>query len=479
MFDKINEECGIFGIYSKDGIDVAGETYLALYALQHRGQESCGIAVNDDGVINYHKDTGLVPEVFDKNTLESLGKGQMAIGHVRYATTGNTNAVNAQPIVSRYIKGNLALAHNGNLVNAYELRERFMKNGGIFQTTNDSEIIMYTIAQERNGAGSIEEAINRSMKILKGAYSIVVMSPKKLIAARDPHGFRPLCMGQLGDTYVFASESCALDTLGAKFIKDVEPGEIVVVDDKGVRYIRDNCQKKSNMCVFEFVYFARPDSVIEGNSVHFARQEAGRFLAREHKVEADLVCGVPDSGLDAAMGYSAESGIPYGLAFIKNRYIGRTFIQPTQNARERAVKIKLNALSSSVKGKRIVLIDDSIVRGTTVAQIIKLLRDAGAKEVHIRISSPPFLYPCYFGTDIDSRDKLIANHYTKDEICRQIGADSLGYLSIEALSKIAPNKNCDYCVGCFTGKYPVEVPEEMTKDRFESKISKNCAGKKI
>lgn len=474
MFDKVNEECGIFGIYTKDGLDVAAETYLALYALQHRGQQSCGIAVNDDGVISYHKDSGLVPEVFDKNTLKNLGTGNMAIGHVRYATKGNTNAINAQPLVSRYVKGNLALAYNGNLVNAYELRNKFMKNGGIFQTMNDSEIIMYTIAQERNGAGSIEQAINRSMKILEGAYSIVVMSPKKLIAARDPHGFRPLCMGQVGNTYVFASESCALDTMGAKYIKELDPGEIVIVDDKGVRYIRDNCQRKSNMCVFEFVYFARPDSVIEGNSVHFARQEAGKYLAREHKVEADLVCGVPDSGLDAAMGYAAESGIPYGLAFIKNRYIGRTFIQPTQNARERAVKIKLNALSSSVKGKRIVLVDDSIVRGTTVAQIIKLLREAGAKEVHIRISSPPFLYPCYFGTDIDSKDKLIANNYTKDEICKLIGADSLGYLSIDALSKIAPNnKNCDYCKGCFTGEYPIEVPEEMQKDKFENKISKN------
>lgn len=474
MFDKVNEECGIFGIYSKDGMDVAAETYLALYALQHRGQQSCGIAVNDDGVINYHKDSGLVPEVFDQNTLKNLGTGKMAIGHVRYATKGNTNAVNAQPLVSRYVKGNLALAYNGNLVNAYELRNKFMKNGGIFQTMNDSEIIMYTIAQERNGAGSIEEAINRSMKIIEGAYSIVLMSPKKLIAARDPHGFRPLCMGQVGDTYVFASESCALDTMGAKYIKELDPGEIVIVDDKGVRYIRDNCQGKSNMCVFEFVYFARPDSVIEGNSVHFARQEAGKYLAREHKVDADLVCGVPDSGLDAAMGYAAESGIPYGLAFIKNRYIGRTFIQPTQNARERAVKIKLNALSSTVKGKRIVLVDDSIVRGTTVAQIIKLLREAGAKEVHIRISSPPFLYPCYFGTDIDSKDKLIANHYTKDEICKLIGADSLGYLSIDALSKIAPNnKNCDYCKGCFTGEYPIEVPEQMQKDKFETKISKN------
>lgn len=474
MFDKVNEECGIFGIYSKDGMNVAAETYLALYALQHRGQQSCGIAVNDDGVINYYKDSGLVPEVFDQNTLKNLGTGKMAIGHVRYATKGNTNAVNAQPLVSRYVKGNLALAYNGNLVNAYELRNKFMKNGGIFQTMNDSEIIMYTIAQERNVAGSIEQAINRSMKILQGAYSIVLMSPKKLIAARDPHGFRPLCMGQVGDTYVFASESCALDTMGAKYIKELDPGEIVIVDDKGVRYIRDNCHGKSNMCVFEFVYFARPDSIIEGNSVHFARQEAGKYLAREHKVDADLVCGVPDSGLDAAMGYAAESGIPYGLAFIKNRYIGRTFIQPTQNARERAVKIKLNALSSTVKGKRIVLVDDSIVRGTTVAQIIKLLREAGAKEVHIRISSPPFLYPCYFGTDIDSKDKLIANHYTKDEICKLIGADSLGYLSIDALSKIAPNnKNCDYCKGCFTGEYPIEVPEQMQKDKFETKISKN------
>ncbi|MBR4950183.1 MAG: amidophosphoribosyltransferase [Clostridia bacterium] len=472
MFDKINEECGIFGIYSKDGADVVEETYLALYALQHRGQQSCGIAVNDDGVITYRKDSGLVPDVFDKNSLKSLGAGKMAIGHVRYATKEDNNAVSAQPLVSRYVKGNIALSYNGNLLNGYELREEFMKKGGIFQTSNDSETIMYTIAQERNKAGSVEEAINNSMKLLKGAYSFVLMSPKKLIAARDPHGFKPLCMGQLNDSYIFASESCALDTIGATLIRELDPGEIAIVDDKGIRYIRDNCGGKSNMCVFEHVYFARPDSVIEGNSVHMARREAGKYLAREHHVDADLVCGVPDSGLDAAMGYAAESGIPYGLAFIKNRYIGRTFIQPTQNARERAVKIKLNSLSSTVKGKRIVLVDDSIVRGTTVAQIIKLLRDAGAKEVHIRISSPPFLYPCYFGTDIDSRDKLIANNFTKDEICQQIGADSLGYLSIEALSKIAPNAKCDYCIGCFTGKYPVEVPDELEKDKFKDKITK-------
>ncbi len=472
MFDKLKEECGVFGIYSKDGMDVSSSAYYALYALQHRGQESCGIAVNDGGVITKHRDLGLVPEVFTPEVLEKLGQGQMAIGHVRYGTTGNTNRSNAQPLVVRHIKGTMALAHNGNLTNAFELRERIELDGGIFHTTNDSEVIAYSITEQRLQTKSIEQAIEQAMYELKGAYSLVIMSPSKLIAVRDPEGFRPLCMGKKGESIVFASESCALDSIGAAFVRDVRPGEIVVVDEKGVRSIDTHCKDKGHMCVFEFVYFARPDSVIEGASVHVARQRAGAYLALEHPVQADVVIGVPDSGLDAALGFAKQSGIPYGVGFIKNRYVGRTFIQPTQGERENAVRIKLNALSATVAGKRVVLIDDSIVRGTTSARIVRLLREAGATEVHMRISSPPFINPCYFGTDIDSKDKLIACRMSEEEIKKEIGVDSLGYLSVESVKKIAEGANCNFCVGCFTGDYPVDPPKEVPKDKFETKIRK-------
>lgn len=472
MFDKLKEECGVFGIYSKDGMDVSSSAYYALYALQHRGQESCGIAVNDGGVITKHRDLGLVPEVFTPEVLEKLGQGQMAIGHVRYGTTGNTNRSNAQPLVVRHIKGTMALAHNGNLTNAFELRERIELDGGIFHTTNDSEVIAYSITEQRLQTKSIEQAIEQAMYELKGAYSLVIMSPSKLIAVRDPEGFRPLCMGKKGESIIFASESCALDSIGAEFVRDVRPGEIVVVDEKGVRSIDTHCKDKGHMCVFEFVYFARPDSVIEGASVHVARQRAGAYLALEHPVQADVVIGVPDSGLDAALGFAKQSGIPYGVGFIKNRYVGRTFIQPTQGERENAVRIKLNALSATVAGKRVVLIDDSIVRGTTSARIVRLLREAGATEVHMRISSPPFVNPCYFGTDIDSKDKLIACRMSKEEIKKEIGVDSLGYLSVESVKKIAEGANCNFCVGCFTGDYPVDPPKEVPKDKFETKIRK-------
>ncbi len=472
VFDKLKEECGVFGIYSKDGMDVSSSAYYALYALQHRGQESCGIAVNDGGVITKHRDLGLVPEVFTPEVLEKLGQGQMAIGHVRYGTTGNTNRSNAQPLVVRHIKGTMALAHNGNLTNAFELRERIELDGGIFHTTNDSEVIAYSITEQRLQTKSIEQAIEQAMYELKGAYSLVIMSPSKLIAVRDPEGFRPLCMGKKGESIVFASESCALDSIGAAFVRDVRPGEIVVVDEKGVRSIDTHCKDKGHMCVFEFVYFARPDSVIEGASVHVARQRAGAYLALEHPVQADVVIGVPDSGLDAALGFAKQSGIPYGVGFIKNRYVGRTFIQPTQGERENAVRIKLNALSATVAGKRVVLIDDSIVRGTTSARIVRLLREAGATEVHMRISSPPFINPCYFGTDIDSKDKLIACRMSEEEIKKEIGVDSLGYLSVESVKKIAEGANCNFCVGCFTGDYPVDPPKEVPKDKFETKIRK-------
>ncbi|WP_276747618.1 amidophosphoribosyltransferase, partial [Ruminococcus champanellensis] len=405
----IHEECGVFGIFSQQTGDVAAKTYMALYALQHRGQESCGIVVNDKGVFSYHKDLGLVPEVFNQSHMEKLGLGNIAIGHVRYGTTGGNNRANAQPLVVRHVKGPMAIAHNGNLVNAAELREEYELKGAIFHTTNDTEVISYAITEQRLKFPSIETAVEQAMYRFKGAYSLVIMSPTKLIAARDPNGFRPLCMGKCPDgSLVFTSESCALDSIGAAFIRDLDPGEIVVVDKEGARSIRSHCGKRSNICVFEYVYFARPDSVIEGVCVHRARLRAGEILWKEHPVEADVVIGVPDSGLDAALGLSHASGIPYGVGFIKNRYVGRTFIQPTQKERTDAVRIKLNVVRDVVAGKRVILVDDSIVRGTTSARIVSLIREAGAKEVHVRISSPPFTNPCYFGTDIDSKDKLIA-----------------------------------------------------------------------
>ena len=470
MLDKIHEECGVFGIYEQSTSDVAASAYYALYALQHRGQESCGIAVNDSGVINAHKDVGLVPDVFNREVLEKLGQGQMAVGHVRYSTTGGASRTNAQPLVVRHIKGIMALAHNGSLVNAVELRERLELDGAIFHTTNDSEVISYMITRARITAKSIEDAIAKAMSELEGAYSLVIMSPKKLIAVRDPQGFRPLVIGELNGSIIFASETCALDSLGAKYIRDVEAGEIVVVENGKMHSLRTHCGQKTSMCVFEFVYFARPDSVIEGSSVHLARQRAGSYLALEHPVQADIVVGVPDSGLDAAMGFARQSGIPYGIGFIKNRYVGRTFIQPTQAMRERAVRIKLNALAANVAGKRVVLVDDSIVRGTTSGKIVTLLKDAGATEVHLRVSSPPFLNPCYFGTDIDSRDKLIACRMTQKEIADEIGVDSLGFLSVSAVKKLAVGAKCGFCTACFDGNYPIEVPAEMPKDKFEEKI---------
>lgn len=474
MFDQIKEECGVFGIYSKDTMDVASQTYFALYALQHRGQESCGIVVNDKGILSYHKDLGLVPDVFNEGNLRKLGMGNIAIGHVRYSTTGKSNRSNAQPLVVRHIKGPMAIAHNGNLVNARDLREKYELNGGIFHNTNDTEVISYAITEQRLIQPSIEKAVEQAMYKFKGAYSLVIMSPKKLIAARDPQGFRPLCMGETETgAIVFASESCALDSIGARFIRDVEPGEIIIVDKNGAHSLKTHCGQKTSMCVFEYVYIARPDSVIEGSSVHQARLNAGKKLWQESPVEADVVVGVPDSGLDAALGFSMASGIPYGVGFIKNRYVGRTFIQPSQSQRSNSVRIKLNVIKDVVKGKRVVLIDDSIVRGTTSARIVNLIREAGATEVHMRISSPPFTNPCYFGIDIDSKENLIACQMSIEEIAKEIGADSLGYLSIEGVKNIAENAKCNFCTGCFTGEYPIRVPKEMPKDKFERKIDED------
>ena len=450
----LHEECGVFGIYDPAG-GCAQTTYYGLYALQHRGQEACGIAAINDREQSCYKDVGLVSEVFSKETLDRLN-GTMAVGHVRYATTGASERENAQPLTIKYARGTLAVVHNGNLVDVDKLRREFEYKGAIFHTSSDTELIAYAIAQARLHCGSVEEAVCRATAGLRGAYSLLIMSPQKLIACRDPWGFRPLCMGRKGQAVLFASESCAIEAVGGTVERELEPGEIVVVYDGKVTSIRDNCRGLSHMCIFEYIYFARPDSVICGQSVHQARVNAGRLLAREHPVEADLVVGVPDSGLDAARGYALESGIPNGMGFVKNRYVGRTFITPDQQSREQAVRIKLSALASEVAGKRVVMVDDSIVRGTTCRQIINLLREAGATEVHMRVSSPPFIAPCYFGTDIPDREKLIACHNSIDEIRQLAGADSLGYLSLESLHKLAPNAACGFCEGCFTGKYPID-----------------------
>ena len=450
----IHEECGVFGIYDRSG-GCAGQVYYGLYALQHRGQEACGIAAVNDRELSFYKDVGLVGEVFSQRTLEELN-GTMAVGHVRYSTAGGTRRENAQPLTLNYVKGTLALAHNGNLPHADLLRTQFEYQGAIFQTTSDSELIAYAIAQARLRCPSVEEAVCRALSGLRGAWSLIVMSPRKLVAARDPWGFRPLCMGRRGEAVVFASESCALDAVGARFERDLGPGEIVAVEDGQVRTVQKP-EGGGHLCVFEYIYFARPDSVLCGQSVHEARRRAGRFLAREHSVEADVVVGVPDSGLDAALGYAEASGIPYGVGLVKNRYIGRTFITPGQGRREEAVRIKLGALRSCVEGKRVVMVDDSIVRGTTARQIVALLREAGAKKVHLRSSAPPFVAPCWFGTDIPDKDQLVACQYSLEEIRAQIGADSLGFLSLEALGQIAPDASCGFCGGCFTEKYPMAV----------------------
>ena len=467
----VHEECGVFGVMGTKKGNVAGIVYYGLYALQHRGQESCGIVVNDDGVFSSYKDLGLVSEVFSKDTFTHFPMGNMAVGHVRYGTTGGNTRNNCQPVEVNHQKGKMALAHNGNLSNALELRDKLELSGAIFHTTSDTETIAYVITRERLMTPSIEEAVSNTMNLLEGAYSLVMISSTKMIAARDPYGFRPLCYGKTADgAYVAASESCALSAVGAEFIRDVLPGEILVFTENGVESRREHCEKqRRRTCIFEYIYFARPDSVIDGISVHESRMKAGELLAESYPKCADIVIGVPDSGLDAALGYAKKSGIPYGIGLIKNKYIGRTFISPGQNERLDKVRIKLSPVKKVIDGKRVVLIDDSIVRGTTSKRIVKLLRDAGAKEIHMRISAPPFLYPCYYGTDIDSEENLIACHHSMDEIARIIGVDSLGYLPIEKLSKLIDSE--DYCSACFQGEYPTKIPADPRKDRFERKLS--------
>lgn len=467
----IHEECGVFGIYSPVPADLAPLARFGLYALQHRGQESAGIALNDDGVFRACRGVGLVNEVLSSEKLEALGQGNIAVAHVRYATTGADNLRNVQPLIINHHKGSMALAHNGNLTNAFEHRTALEQRGSIFHTTTDSEVIAYVIVGQRLCCGSIESAVCAAMDVIHGAYSLVVSSPTKLIAARDPHGFRPLCLGRRADgSVVAASESCALDAVGAAFLRDVEPGEVVMVDENGLHSDRSHCgRSRRSLCVFEYIYFARPDSVLDGKSVCLARQRAGEFLAQEHPVEADVVVGVPDSGLDAAIGYARASGIPYAIGLTKNKYVGRTFIAPTQSERETGVNLKLNPIRSVIEGKRVVLIDDSIVRGTTCRRTVELLRRAGAKEVHMRISAPPFIAPCFYGTDIDSADGLIANHHTVPEIAKLIGADSLGYLSLEHAGLLT-GEDSGFCMACFSGDYPTEIPAPGSKSRFERRI---------
>ncbi len=469
--DKPREACGVFGAYDFGGGDVASTIYYGLLALQHRGQESCGIAVSDTkgpkGKVLSLKDMGLVNEAFRAESISRLS-GNIGVGHVRYSTAGSSTRENAQPLVINYVKGTLGLAHNGNLINTPELKKELAYTGAIFQTTIDSEIIAYLIARERLNAKSAEEAVGRAMHKIKGAYSLVIMSPRKLIGARDPFGFKPLCIGRREDTYFITSETCALDTVGAEFVRDVLPGEIVTISPQGIASDMSHALKpeETARCVFEYIYFSRPDSYIDGVSVYHSRILAGKYLAMDSPVEADMVVGVPESGNCAAMGYALQSGIPYGTAFVKNAYIGRTFIKPQQKSRESSVQVKLNAIKESVAGKRIIMIDDSIVRGTTSDRIVRMLREAGAKEVHMRVSSPPFLWPCYFGTDVPAREQLIAYNRSEEEVCRMIGADSLGYLREERLQALVGNLGI--CKGCFTGNYPMEPPKEDIRGEFEA-----------
>ena len=468
----IHEECGVFGIYSRETADLATMTYYALFALQHRGQESAGIVINDDGVLTYAKGEGLVSEVFHPENLRNLGKGNIAVGHVRYATTGAKLLQNTQPLIVNHHKGRMALCHNGNLSNSFELRTMLEEKGAIFHTTTDSEVISYIIVQERLRQESIEKAVAAAMEVIEGAYSLVISSPQKLIAARDPHGFRPLCYGETNDgKIVFASESCALDAIGARLVRDLQPGEIAIVDANGIRFDTALCgRKEKRFCVFEYIYFARPDSVIDGAPVSRCRRNAGRFLAQQHPVDADIVIGVPDTGLEAAIGYARESGIPYAIGFTKNKYIARTFIDPGKEHRAQGVEIKLNPIRDVVEGKRVVLIDDSIVRGTTCRRLAQLLWRAGAKEIHFRVSAPPFIKPCYYGTDIDSAEVLIANRLSVDEMAKEIGVTTLGFLSIENVRRLS-GENTGFCTACFDGRYPTSIPSDMGKNRFEIKIS--------
>ena len=466
----------VFGIFGTETENVATSVYYGLYALQHRGQASSGIVVNDDGVFHVYKDSGLVNEVFTPNVLQSLGLGQMAIGNVRYGTKDTKDRINAEPVVVNHSKGKMAISLDGKLVNGAALKREMELQGSIFHTGNDAEIISAVIIKERITSNSIEEAVSKAVSKLKGAYSLLIMSPQKMIAVRDINGMHPLCYGKRGDgEYVVASESCALNSVGASLERDVRPGEILVFTKEGIRSMDEHCgEATEHLCVFEYLYTARPDSIIAEYSVHLARKRAGAMLAKAHPVEADVVIGAPDSGIDAAIGYAEASGIPYGLGLIKNKYIGRTFIDPGQNMREDKVRIKLNPVEETIRGKRVILVDDSIVRGTTCTRVVKLLRSAGAKEIHIRSSAPEFLNPCYYGTDIGSKAELIACQYTAEEMAKMFGADSVGFLPLKDVRNLAMEGKCKgYCAACFDGKYPTEIPQDTGVNKYDYKISEN------
>ncbi len=461
--DKFKEECGVFGIFSGEKYRVGAITYYGLYALQHRGQESAGIVSSNGKELTCYKDMGLVSDVFNSDILNNL-EGIGAIGHVRYSTTGSSNKNNAQPIVGKYKLGSIAIAHNGNLINADVIRELLEEGGAIFQTSIDTEVILNLIS--RGAKKGIENAVVDAIQAVKGSYAIVILTEDKLIGVRDPNGIRPLCIGKLDNSYILCSESCALDTIGGEFIRDVCPGEIVIVDKDGIKSINFAERTKSQTCSFEYIYFARPDSTIDEINVYQSRVRAGEELYKEHPVEGDIVIGVPDSGILAAIGYSKASGIPYGTGFIKNKYVGRTFITPTQEMREKALWVKLNPLKANVEGKRVIIIDDSIVRGTTSKRLVEILRKAGAKEIHFRIASPIVKFPCYFGIDTPYRNELIGSNMTVEEMKNIIGADSLGYISIDGLLN-SLDKDKGFCLGCFSGEYPISAPIEAPKERLE------------
>ncbi|MBQ2443817.1 MAG: amidophosphoribosyltransferase [Clostridia bacterium] len=469
--EKPREECGVFGIYRNDDIDAVVEVCSGLYSLQHRGQLSAGICVNDNGNFKCLKNSGVISEAFRSNALEELPNGKIAVGHVKHSVRKfeETELISGQPLLMRYKYGSLAIAHNGDITNKAKLYEKLKESGSIFQSNSNAELISYIIAGERIEADTIEEAVLRTMDKLEGAYSMVIVSPSKLIAVRDPHGFRPLCLGKMKNSYMVSSESCAFDSLGAEFVRDIKPGEVLVIDESGVHSYTEHCGGKTSMCIFEHIYVARPDSVLDNQSVHMFRMNVGKVLAEKYPVEADIVCGIPDSGVSCAIGYAAASGIPYGIAIIKNKYLGRTLSMDSDSLRKRTLEIKINVLKPTVCGKRVVIIDDSIVRGGTMAHIVELLKKAGAKEVHVRVASPPFKNSCYYGTSLPESEKLVANRMTTDELRQKIGADSLEYISVEDLLGCADSSDVNFCCACFSGDYPIGKPEEFF-DKYSTKI---------
>lgn len=472
--DKANDECGVFGIFKdeKDDFDIVSVTHDALFGLQHRGQESAGITVNDNGNFTTVKELGMVSEIFNAKRLSTLPNGTISVGHVRYTSNESLDRASNQPLVIRYNQGSLAIASNGAITNFAEIRQELERGGAIFQSNSNAELMAYVIATERCTTDDLETAVLSAMEKMNGAYSTVLCAPTRLIGFRDRHGFRPLCIGKIHNSYIITSESCVIDSLGGEFIRDVEPGEMIVINDDGFHSYKARTKAdKTSLCLFEYVYVARPDSVIDGVSVHNARIKAGELLFNEHPIEADMICGVPDSGVIAAQGYSKASGIPYGMGFVKNKYIGRT-VGTGKDKKKRLLRTRLTAMKSNVCGKRIVIIDDSIVRGETSKHIVNLLRDAGATEVHMLISSPPFICPCYFGIDIHDKENLMANRFSIDEMREQIGADSLGFLSLSGLNKIAEGADIEFCNGCFSGEYSAEIPRTIFVDKFAKKINK-------